>query len=543
MSARELGTLGVDPVRAVPDSALEPREAAQLDLFSRVVRVAAAVVLVLALIGVSKSPSANALIALLAFLRLISVPSQRSLVWLVGLATAWGLIHLGPGGVIMFVFSALVAITISRLGPATVPAQWMDRALVAQSYPGRPMTTHHVLETRAPFDRLALNRAFASLQAEVPVLRTLVREAPLGMARFVAAPAAVVQWRQVATELGELGWYQSSFDLAREAPIRLLHAPRRGGGYQLVMTLHHSATDGMGAMFLLDALMRHYDRARGAQIPPPPPIEIEGPGFASLLFHRGPLFAAKLALKSVWRAPRFSARSASLLEQREAMGSETHALVTQISRERWSLLGARARELGCTRNDLVLSAWLRAAREWRAKREVPDERFTALVPMDLRSHIDAGGAMHNYFGVLETEYDGDDIDSPELAQRVSERSKRERELSRALTTPLMLAALGRALPPAAFRALFRVVDQSRHAFRYSFLFSHLRVADGIHLPESTLPERLYCLSSLPRQPGIGLTITALPLSVTFALAYTPPRLSHEGARELMSCFMEHVGEL
>ncbi len=546
MPSRELDSFGVSAVRArrLPDSALTASEVTRFDAFSRAVRVFAVTVLVFALMGIPKSPLVSLVIVGFTFVRLASAPTQCGLVWLIGLSTVLGLLHMGAGGgAIILSISGIAALAISRLSPDMVPIRWMDRALVAQSYPGRSMTTHHVLETRAPFERLALTRALAMLQAEVPVLRTLVREAPLGMARFVAAPAATVQWLREPIELGEFGWYQRPFDLAREAPIRVLHAPRIGGGYQLVMTLHHSATDGMGAMILLDALMRHYDRARGIGIPSPEPIESRDPGFASLLFHRGPLFAMKLAIRSAWRAPRFGTRSASLLERREAVATETHALVTRVSRERWSLLGVQARGIGCTRNDLVLSAWLRAAADWRTLRGMPEEPFTALVPMDLRSHVGAGGAMHNYFGALETEYDRDDIDSPELALRVSARSKKERELNRVLTTPLMLAVLGRALPPAAFRALFRAVDQSRNAFRYSFLFSHIRVADGIHLPESTLPEQLYCLSALPRQPGIGLTITALPLSVTFTLAYTPPRLSHEGARELMSCFMSRIGEL
>jgi hypothetical protein len=546
MSSRELDTFGVSAVRArrLPDSALTASEVTRFDAFSRAVRVFAGAVLVFALMGIPKSPLVSLIIVGFALVRLASAPTQRGLVWLIGLSTALGLLHMDAGGgAIALSASVIAALAISRLSPDIVPIRWMDRALVAQSYPGRSMTTHHVLETRVPFERLALTRALAMLQAEVPVLRTLVREAPLGMARFVAAPASTVQWLQEPIELGELGWYQRPFDLAKEAPIRVLHAPRIGGGYQLVMTLHHSATDGMGAMILLDALMRHYDRARGIGIEPPQAIDRRDPGFASLLFHRGLLFAVKLAIRSAWRAPRFGTRSASLLERRDAVATETHALVMDISRERWSLLAGRARELGCTRNDLVLSAWLRAAADWRAARGMPEEPLTALVPMDLRGHIGAGGAMHNYFGALETEYDRDDIASPELARRVSERSRRERDPSRVLTTPLMLAALGRALPPAAFRALFRAVDQSRNAFRYSFLFSHIRVADGIHLPESTLSERLYCLSALPRQPGVGLTITALPLSVTFALAYTPPRLSHEGARELMSFFMARVDEL
>ncbi len=424
----------------------------------------------------------------------------------------------------------------------------MDRAIVAQTYPGRPMTTHHVVDTDAPFDRTMLEAALAGLVASVPTLRSYVRESPVGLARF-AAPATswggadgLLTWSDAAIDLNDADWLGRTLDLAATAPVRLLHAPRPGGGYQLVFTLHHSVTDGVGALALFDALLTRYCLLDGEPAVVPDPVAPSGASLRRLLARRGLRFTASLLRANVVGAHRFGERRAALLERVEARGGSLRCAVVDVEPAAWARLRERAEGLGATRNDLLLAAFLRAAAAWRRGRGMGDETFRALVPVDLRGEFGVGRSLQNHIGVIEADFTAAEVDGDDLVRRVADRLRAGREPERALATPVALALLGGVLPPFAMRAFFRWLDERRSSFMYSFLFSHIRVPEGVRLPASVRVRRVYCLSGLPRQPGVGITVTALPGSVTAALAYEAPRLSDDGARELMRRFVAALEE-
>lgn len=416
---------------------------------------------------------------------------------------------------------------------------WMDRAIIAQTYAGRPMTTHHVLDVEVPFDRARLVEAVDALVRSVPTLRSFVRESPLRVARFAAAERwsrldALVTYCDVPVDLSGSGWFVRAFDLEREEPFRVLHAPRHGGGYQLVFTLHHSVTDGVGALALFEALLAHYGVLCGEHDEAPKAVVPSGARLRDLLARKGPRLIASLLRDNVRRVGRFADRRASLLERPEAPAAALCCAVLDLPSASWQRLRERATALGCTRNDLMLTALLRAAAAWRREEGMPDEDFRALMPVDLRGELGIGPSLQNHLGVVEADFTTKEVDAATLPRIVAARLKAERAPARVLATPMALAMLG-MLPPFALRSFFRWLDERPSSFMYSFLFSHIRVPE-LRVPSSVGMRRLYCLSGLPRQPGIGLTITALRDSVTVALAYTPPRLSDEGAQRLLACF-------
>lgn len=481
----------------------------------------------------------------------LSVATRARLALLAGLCVA--LVGAAGGGrlaVISALALAPLLLFAWRLAPerARLATNWMDHALLAQTYPGRPMTTHHVLEVDAPFDRARLARAVASLLDETPSLRSFTRESPLGLARF-AAPERwsrldeIISWRDLSLDLDRSDWYLRPFDLSIEEPLRVLHAPRPGGGYQLVFTLHHSVTDGVGALALFDALLVRYRALDGEDVVVPPALGPSGATLRGLLARLGLGVTAALVRRNVEGARRFGAKRASLMERVDAPLDAVHARVIDVSAVAWARLRDRAAALGCSRNDLLLAAFLRAASAWRRARGLGDEPFRALIPVDLRGEFGVGRTLQNHLAVIEADFTAAEVDDASLPHRVSERLRAERPLDRSLATPLALGVLGAIAPPGALRAFFRWLDERPSAFMYSFLFSHIRVTGGVVAPSRTGASRLYCLSGLPRQPGVGVTVTATPGAVTVTLAYMVPRLSDDGAERLLEAFSKALGEL
>jgi hypothetical protein len=428
-----------------------------------------------------------------------------------------------------------------------LPTNWMDRAIVAQTYPGRPMTTHHVLDTAAPFDKQRLLDAVDALVRSIPTLRSFVRETALGVERLAARDRwsrldTIVTFCDVPVDLSSSGWFGRPFDLEQEEPFRVLHAPRHGGGYQLVFTLHHGVTDGVGALALFDALLAHYGALSGELGEPPQPVAPSGRRWRELLRRRGPRLAASLLLDNVRRAGRFTDQRASLLTDAHARAGGLRCAVLDVAPASWQRLRERAASLGCSRNDLMLTAFLRAAAAWRREHGMPEEHFRALIPVDLRGELGIGPTLQNHLGVIEADFTPAEIDAAALPRTVRERLQAERAPSRVLATPMALAVLT-LLPPFALRGLSRWLDERPSSFMYSFLFSHIRVPDALRVPTSVRMRRIYCLSALPRQPGIGLTITAQPGAVTATLAYAPPRLTIEGAAQLLARFGAALDEV
>jgi NRPS condensation-like uncharacterized protein len=424
---------------------------------------------------------------------------------------------------------------------------WMDRALIAQTYEGRPMTTHHVVDVEAPFDRALLSEALSLLIGSVPALRSFVRESPLRVARFAAPSSStslqrIITWSDVALDLGDSGWLQRAFDLSSEEPLRVLHSPRRDGGYQLVFTLHHSVTDGVGAVALLDALLARYRVLDGELVSAPAHFAPSRASLLRLLVRRGARLTAAVLAANLRTAGRFGDRRAALLERVDARAEAMHCLVLDLDAAEWSRLHERAASVGISRNDLLLGTFLRAAASWRRDEGMPEETFRALVPVDLRSELGVGRSLQNHLGVIEADFTPTEVDDASLLARVSERLRAGRAPERALATPVAIALLGALLPPFALRWLFRWLDQRPSSFMYSFLFSQIRLPEGLRFPASVRARRVYCLSGLPRQPGIGLTVTATPGAVTATLAYGVPRLSDEGAKRLMERWILALGE-
>ena len=288
-----------------------------------------------------------------------------------------------------------------------LPLNGFDRALLAQTYSGRPMTTHHVLETERPFARAALEETTRWLTAEFPTLCSVIHETTLGFRRSVVAsselPTRALSCGDTPTDFDDLGCLDRPFDLAHEAPFRLHFGSCTEGGYRLVFTLHHSVTDGAGALMLFDALLRRLAALEGAPAEPAAPISAVGGRLRSLLRRCG--FRAQLSLlwNNLTGLRRFSFRRASLLEDRFAPVTRSRCLVLDVPHSDWHALGVRARETGCSRSELVLASLLRASQALRRRRDAPDEPFRVIVPSDLRPEFGLGRPLQNPLGVLEVD--------------------------------------------------------------------------------------------------------------------------------------------
>lgn len=253
------------------------------------------------------------------------------------------------------------------LAECPLPLSPMDEALIAQTYPGRPMTTHHVLECARVPRVGSLLRAAEHLAAHVPALRAQTVEVEGRLVRTATAhdpsrarQAVLFGFRP--EEVQDSGWVDRPFALDREWPFRVLVTPTPRGTWSIAFTLHHSVTDGRGALALFEAFLASA-LAEDARAPLPPFALASRHSISTweVLAGHGRAFGRQLA-KELARSPlRFWSRRASLLDRPEAMPEGFGLKVVRVPREQWRALKARAERAGCTRNDLLWCDALRAA--------------------------------------------------------------------------------------------------------------------------------------------------------------------------------------
>lgn len=237
-------------------------------------------------------------------------------------------------------------------------------------------------------------------------------------------------------------------------------------------------------------------------------------------------------------------QNASLLDDETPQPTTSRHELAAIPQDRWESLRTVSAARGLSRNDLLVTAALRAAVSWRASRGKPERAFRVLFPVDLRAALSLPVCYQNFVGVIRSDFSAADAArAPDaLARLVSERVREGRTLEEAIETPTNLGFLSAVLPPWAFRTALRTFDADPRSFFFSFLWSNIRVPELTAPPGLTI-ERVWIRGSLTRQPGFGLVVTADGRQVNVALEYLVPLASAEGVRDYRDRFLAELAAL
>ena len=406
-----------------------------------------------------------------------------------------------------------------------LPLTAMDCAMVAQTYPGRPMTTHHVLDVALAFSPSALRTALEHLVRECPSLRTSVREVGRRWVRTVDAfDEARVAAHFVVARDGEAlldnGWLDEGFDLSTQWPVRVGVQGLPGAGQRIIFTLHHHVTDGRGALSLFDWYLRTAVAAEGLGALPMSPFgAAEQTSVWEHVARRGARFWLACAVSAVRALALYLRDADRVFETPDAQAGAFGILTRDLDQGTWRALKVSADREGCTRNDLLVCAALKAGEVWRRERGLPCEQFRVLGVVDLREFFEGSDVLQNWMGTAEVDASAEAIRGIELPKLVSKSLREGRVPDKALAAPALLGVLGTLLPPAWFKGLFKLFDAERLPSMYSFLLSHIRPHDAICWPDAKAPQRLFCASTLPRKPGLGITVTTVGEHVTLALCW------------------------
>lgn len=404
------------------------------------------------------------------------------------------------------------------------PLNRFDALLVAQTYAGRPMTTHHTIEIDRALEVDRWSRALEQLVRDYPELSSRV----LGWARarriVVTSSAGAIRARLVQEPDGSHAaverWIAEPIDPRSELPLRVRVAPGRVAEQAITLSLHHSVCDGVGALMLFDRLLA---LASGGPIRARRSKPLASYADAA----RPPLRSSSAKLRQLRRP------AAQLIDVTEHDASKQQLALRTIEPRLWDALGRLAHAAGVSRTTALWHAVGAVA----ARQRLDDARLPLrmIAGVDLRAHLGVEeDALGNWLGTLEHEHS-----ERESWEQLHAALLDARQPAQAVLTPALLAGLA-GLPSGIARAMFRRIDSDAWPCPFSLMLSHIRPREQRCWPVALRPRQLWCASTLPRKPGIGLTFTSVGDRVCVAATCQASVLRRTTLGRLLDAVLEQL---
>jgi len=381
------------------------------------------------------------------------------------------------------------------------PLNRLDAVLVAQTAEQRPMTTHYTLEIDRAIPAEGWARALTQLVETYPELGSRI-SAGARARRLVSAPDRVALSRRLVddsdgSQAAIERWLGESIELERGLPLRVRIAPGQVAAQSVTLSIHHSVTDGVGALALFDRLTA---TAAGVPLPARSSTPLAK-------YEQAPRPELR---RLVERFAELRQPAARMVDVVDAGLRGQRLVLREIGPRVWAGLGQLARAAGVSRTTVLWHAVATIAAA--ARLDDPSLPVRILAGVDLRSYQGVpADALGNWLGTVE--HDSSAVFGYSDLHGALMRARRP---ERALLTPELLSAMVRPLPRALGHALFRQLDADGWPNPFTLTFAHIRPPARRCWPARLRPRRLWCTNTVPRKPGVGLTFTTLGDRVTFA---------------------------
>lgn len=386
------------------------------------------------------------------------------------------------------------------------------------------MTTHHTIEVDRVIEVDRWCRALELLVGDYPELSSRV----VGWARarrvVVTSDAAAIWERVVRDSDGSQDaierWLAEPIDPRSELPLRVRVAPGRVAEQAITLSLHHSVCDGVGALVLFDRLLALASggpvRARRSK-----PLGC----YADAA--RPPLRRLSAKLRQLRRP------AAQLIDLTEHDAGKQLLALRMIEPSLWAALGRLAHAVGASRTTALWHAVGTVAA--RQRLDDADLPVRMIAGVDLRAHLGIEeDALGNWLGTLEHEHS-----ERESLEELHAALLDARQPAQAVLTPALLAGLA-TLPGGIARAMFRRIDSDAWPCPFSLMLSHIRPQEQRCWPVALRPRQLWCASTLPRKPGLGLTFTSVGDRVCVAAACQASLLRRATLERLLDAVLEEL---
>jgi NRPS condensation-like uncharacterized protein len=436
----------------------------------------------------------------------------------------------------------------------------MDRTVLAFHEVGEPFLIHAFLTLEGEVDPSRLNQAIMSAQMAHPVMRTILRgkylritreiQEDLGNGVLTVLNLAGLQDADYERRLFE--WVNKPLDLRKEFPLRVLLWRKNETQSTLVFTFHHSAADGLRAVFFIRKIIEYYNNGSLKDVKPPEDIRLSlkgDPLFQFAQSHRGKVknYYWKMAYDTVYRLVLAAIPSPSRpYHDKSGRSTDTFFCNATIGPEKLSRLEAKAASAGVEVNDILLASCYRMVDIWNRMHGKTSNkvRVMAIVNVSPKGFRQVVSNQMSWFS--PTTWPKDRADQARLLKKLRSYTL-SAAMNRMAFSLIYFFYFTTSLPPVIHRQIFRLLVFLRTHVDSIFLTNIGIVWPKVGSDEPAITHmgkaRIVNITGSPPVVTpwkLAFGVNTYNRTLNISLTYRPSMFSGEKVQQFLDLYLEEV---
>ncbi len=442
----------------------------------------------------------------------------------------------------------------------SIPLNCMDRVVLAYHEVNEPYLIHAFLDLEGEIDPSRLNQAIMSAQMAYPVMRTVLRgkylridrEVQEDLGNGVLTVQSLAQIPDSDYDRYLFEWMNKPLDLRKEFPFRALLLSKNGTQSTLVFTFHHSAADGLRAVFFIRKIIEYYNNEVPSDYKPPEDIRLSRKGdalfeFAQSQRARVKNYYSKMIYDIVYRlflaAIPFPSR---VFHDKKGNSRETFFCNRVIGTEELKQIEAKATSAGVEVNDILLASCYRIVDKWNRMHGKASNKVRVMCIVNISPKGFRQVVSNQMSWVSPTTWPADRADQAKLLKKLRSYTLSAAMNRRAFSLIYFWYFLTR-LPPVAYRQIFRLL-----VFLQTHVDCPFMTNIGVVWPKMGSEEpavthignaRIINLTGSPPVMSpwrLSFGISTYNRTLNISLTYRPSVFSREKVQEFLNLYVEEV---
>jgi NRPS condensation-like uncharacterized protein len=279
----------------------------------------------------------------------------------------------------------------------SIPLNCVDKCLLALDNINEPMLIHVILNLEGEVEHIRLNQGIFSAQQAHPVMRTILRskhfrlyreiQEDLGKGVLSVPDQAQVQDTNYESYLSY--WMNQPLNIKKEFPVRVLLLRKNERESSLVFTFHHSAVDGLRALFFVRNVVESYNNELSQDSKSCEDIRVNRKRDELLEFAN----SQRSKVEHYYRKMIFSLfhrfvivalpTPTRVFHDKSGQSKELHFCFKIISPKEFGQIQSKARSDGVELNDVFLATCYRAVEKWNSMHGKTSKKIRVMAPVNI----------------------------------------------------------------------------------------------------------------------------------------------------------------
>jgi len=434
----------------------------------------------------------------------------------------------------------------------------MDRTVLAFHEINEPFLIHAFLTLEGEVDPSRLNQAIRSAQMAYPVMRTILHGKYLCITREIQEELGDGVLTEVDGRGGQeyekvlFEWVNKPMDLRKQLPLRVLLYRKSETDSMLVFTFHHSAADGLRAMFFIRKIVEYYNDGDIKDVPPPEDIRLSSKGDALFQFaqtHRARVknyywkIAYDIAYRLVLAAVPWPSR---VYCKATGRSRDTFFCNATIGPEGLGRLEGKAASAGVEVNDILLASSYRMVDIWNRLHGKSSNKVRVMAIVNVSPKGFRQVVSNQMSWISPTTWFRDRADQARLLKMLRSHTLTAAK-NRIAFSLIYFWYYNTLLPPVIYRQIFRLLVLLRTHVDSIFLTNIGIVWPKVGSDEPAITHigtaRIVNITGSPPVVTpwrLGFGVNTYNRTLNISLTYRPAMFSREEVQRFLDLYVEEV---